>query len=97
MRDTTLSNAQAELWPTLGRDLPVVTMLQAWNRMVVKNHAKSFAKIGEQIVMALEEAGDGGGSSAFAPEAVSSIVEKADKRVAIIRQVLDYQGLQVSK
>ena len=97
-RDAIISNAQAEVWPTVGVDHAFVQMLQAWNRMVVKNHAKSFAKMGEQIVQALEGGGEGvegGDSSTFAPAAVGSTVEKADKRLTIIRQVLDYKGLQV--
>lgn len=90
-RDATVDSGSADVWPWLQRDAPLMSTLEAWNRTTLVNHAKKIVRFGEEVERAFG-GGDGGGAATFS--SIASGLSGVEKKLAIFRSIVDFDGQQ---
>ena len=96
-RDAVVDSSQAAIWPHLASDGALLQALRAWNAISVRTIAKRVSKFGEEVAAAFgddDKAGSGAGDPAQRFRAVAAAFEKTDKKLAILRSIVDRGGLQ---
>ena len=95
-RDAILHGGQGSIWPFLDDDRGLVHAIRAWNRISVTSMSEKISDLGREVsrVFRASMLGDNSGDPSGSFAAMADVVAGADKKISIIKAIVEHDGLQ---